>query len=244
MATETEGTGPSYGRSGREARGAPRLPGVSVAASPVPSARRPRLPAGPWAILGVALALRVVVVVATPGYAPFGDPADYDRIGRFLEYFGTYPPTTYADPLGPAALRPPAYPYFLAGIYEVVGVRWTVVRLIAALLGTLGVWLLWDLVRRLFDARLATWTAGVAAVLPSLVWVGGGLTAESLFIPLSLAAGGAAPGGSWPRASCSGSPCSPAPTARSWCCRSSSRRGSRGVGGRTPSCCSSASSSP
>lgn len=161
---------------------------MSAAAPPVSSARRPALPAGPWAILGVALVLRVLAVVATPGYAPFGDPADYDRIGRFLEYFGTYPPTTFADPFGPAALRPPAYPYFLAGIYEVFGVRWTVVRLVAAVLGTLGVLLLWDVVRRLFDVRLATWTAGVAAVAPSLVWVGGGLTAESLFVPLVLAA--------------------------------------------------------
>lgn len=146
------------------------------------------LPAWPWAILAVALALRVVVVLATPGYLPFGDPADYDRIGRFLEYFGTYPPTTFADPAGPAALRPPGYPYFLAAVYEVVGVRWTVVRLIAALLGTVGVLLLWDVVRRLWDVRLAIWTAAVAAVLPSLVWVGGGLTAESLFVPLVLGA--------------------------------------------------------
>lgn len=82
--------------------------------------------------------------------------------------------------------------------------RWSVVRLIAALLGALGVWLLRDLVRRHFDVRLATWTAGVAAVLPSLVWVGGGLTAESLSVPLVLGAVWAAvrhrdAGGSAPR---------------------------------------------
>lgn len=171
---------------------APTLPAVSVAAPSVPAAPRRRLPAWPWAILGLALVLRVTAVLATPDYAPFGDPADYDRIARYLADVGTYPPSSFADPTSPSALRPPGYPYLLAAIYEVFGVRWTVVRLVAGLLGTVGVWLLWDTVRRLWDARLATWTAAVAAVVPSLVWVGGGLTAESLFVPLVLASAWAA----------------------------------------------------
>jgi 4-amino-4-deoxy-L-arabinose transferase-like glycosyltransferase len=167
---------------------APRLARVSVAPSVVPAARRFRVPAWPWAVLGVALAVRVLIVLATPGYSPFGDPADYDRIGRFLEYFGRYPPSTFADPTSPAALRPPGYPYLLAGLYEIFGVRWTVVRLFGALLGTASVGLLWGIVHRVWDRRLATWTAAIAAVLPSLVWVGGGLTAESLYVPLLIGA--------------------------------------------------------
>lgn len=156
-----------------------------------------------WVVLAVALGVRVAIVLATPSYAPFGDPADYDRIARFLEYFGTYPPSTFADPTGPSALRPPGYPYLLAGLYELVGVRWQVARIVGALLGTVAVTLLWAIVRRLWDARLALWAAGVAAVLPSLVWVGGGLTAESLFVPLLLGAVWAAvrhrdaPGAGW-----------------------------------------------
>lgn len=156
-----------------------------------------------WAVLAAALVLRVLIVLATPGYAPFGDAADYDRIARFLEYFGTYPPSTFADPTGPSALRPPGYPYLLAGLYEVVGVRWQLARIVGAVLGTVAVALLWAIVRRLWDGRLALWAAGVAAVLPSLVWVGGGLTAESLFVPLLLGAVWAAvrhrgaPGAGW-----------------------------------------------
>lgn len=158
----------------------------SVARRPVAALRR--TPGALWIVLGLALAARVAVVLATPAHEPFGDPADYDRIARFLEAFGTYPPSTFADPTGPAALRPPGYPYLLAGIYELVGVRWDVARLVGALLGTTAVALLWGVVRRLWDDRVALWAAGVAAVLPSLVWLGGGLTAEALFVPLLLAA--------------------------------------------------------
>lgn len=158
----------------------------TIAGRPVAALRR--APGALWIVLGVALAVRVLVVLATPSYAPFGDPADYDRIARFLEYFGTYPPSTFADPTGPAALRPPGYPYLLAGVYEVVGVRWDVARIVGAGLGTVAVALLWGIVRRVWDARLALWSAAVAALLPSLVWVGGGLTAEVLFVPLLLGA--------------------------------------------------------
>ncbi|MEV4422380.1 glycosyltransferase family 39 protein [Patulibacter sp. NPDC049589] len=151
--------------------------------------RRPLRVHGPlWVVLAVALAIRAAIVVATPGYAPFGDPADYDRIARFLQHFGTYPPSTFADPTGAAALRPPGYPYLLAGVYDVLGVHWQVARLVGGVLGTVAVALLWGIVRRVWDARLALWSAGIAAVLPSLVWVGGGLTAESLFVPLLLGA--------------------------------------------------------
>jgi hypothetical protein len=134
-------------------------------------------------ILAAAFAARALVVLATPNYVPFGDPADYDRIARSLATVGTYPPSIYADPAGPAALRPPGYPYVLAGLYEVFGVRWEVARAAGVLLGTLSVGFLWGIVRRLFGVRLAAWSAAVAALLPSLVWIGGGLTAETLFIP-------------------------------------------------------------
>jgi 4-amino-4-deoxy-L-arabinose transferase-like glycosyltransferase len=159
-----------------------------VAATPAPAAPRLRLPGALWAILAVALGLRVLVVLATPDHIVFGDPGDYDRIARFLVDQGTYPPSLYADPTSPSALRPPGYPYFLAGLYEVFGKHWDVGRYAGALLGTASVGLLWDVVRRVWDGRLALWTAAIAAILPSLVWIGGGLTAESLFIPLMLGA--------------------------------------------------------
>jgi 4-amino-4-deoxy-L-arabinose transferase-like glycosyltransferase len=153
-----------------------------------PASRRLHVPAWPWAILLVALVVRVAVVVLTPGYTPFGDPADYDRIGRSVWFLGTYPPTTFAAPGTAAALRPPAYPYLLAGLYDVFGIRWTIARGVGALLGVLSVGLLWAVVRRLGDERLARWAAGVAAVAPSLVWLNGGLVAETLFVPAVLGA--------------------------------------------------------
>lgn len=138
--------------------------------------------------MGLAFAVRLIVILATPDYAIFGDPADYDRIGRFLVDNGEYPPSIFAAPGSAAALRPPGYPYFLAGLYEVFGQHWDVARFAGVLLGTASIGLIWSIVRRVADERLALWTAGIAALLPSLVWVGAGLTAETLFIPLMLGA--------------------------------------------------------
>ena len=55
-----------------------------------------------------------------------------------------------------------------------------------ALLGTVAVLLLYLLVERVLDRRLALVAAAIAAVLPTLVSLPGGLLSENLFVPLVL----------------------------------------------------------
>lgn len=146
------------------------------------SSRRPLL-----IVLGVALALRVGLVAATPHYVPSGDPSAYDHTAAALSVFGVYPRSELADPASPSAFRPPGYPVLLAGVYEVAGPQsWKAARLVGALLGVLSVLLLYLLVARAHSRRLGLWAAGIAAVTPMLIALNGTLLSESLFIPLVL----------------------------------------------------------
>jgi 4-amino-4-deoxy-L-arabinose transferase-like glycosyltransferase len=140
-----------------------------------------------WAIVGVALVVRLLVVVTTPDFVPQGDPADYDRIGTSLASAGNYPVTQLAEPGGQSAFRPPGYPLLLGAVYKVAGLQsWTAARLVGVLLGVASVLLLYLLVAKLYGDRLARWTAAIAAVAPPLVYLNGTLLSESLFIPLVL----------------------------------------------------------
>jgi 4-amino-4-deoxy-L-arabinose transferase-like glycosyltransferase len=139
-------------------------------------------------ILALALLLRVGVIAGTWDDQPFGDAADFNRHAISLTLVGTYAPTAFAEPFGASALRPPAYPYLLGAIYEVVGIKFNAARLVGALLGTLSVALVYLLALRLWGARHARWAAGLTAVFPPLVWLCAGLLSENLFVPLVLGA--------------------------------------------------------
>ncbi len=142
-----------------------------------------------WAILAVALTLRLVSVVTAATYGqPFGDAQDYDRIAVALADTGRFPPTLYAAPGSPTALRPPTYPLLLAAIYKLGGRSLDAVLVVNALLGTLAVALLYLLVARVFDRQRALLAAGLAAVLPALVVLPNALLSENLFVPLVLGA--------------------------------------------------------
>lgn len=149
------------------------------------------LRAGRWglvAMLAVALVVRVGLVAATGEHVPWGDPADYDRHAIHLVEHGTYPPSSQAAPGSPAAFRPPAWPYMLAGVYEVTGARWTAGRLAAAGLGTLAVLLVYLIAAEALGAAAARAAGWLAAVFPPMVFLSGSLVAESLFVVLMLAA--------------------------------------------------------
>lgn len=140
------------------------------------------------AILVVAALVRALVLAGTSGYAPVGDPADYDRIAFTLSAAGAWPPTTFAAPGSPTALRPPAYPLLLAASYEATGARFGAGRLLGVGLGVVAVLFTWLIARELFGPRVARWAGGLAAVMPSLTALSGALVAEGLFLPLVLAA--------------------------------------------------------
>jgi 4-amino-4-deoxy-L-arabinose transferase-like glycosyltransferase len=140
-------------------------------------------------ILGVALLVRIAVIVATRDYAPWGDPADYDRIAIAFSALGEWAPTTWAEPGTPTAFRAPAYPLLLAAIYDLTGMRYAAARVVEALLGVLSVGLAWAIARQIAtDPRVARWAAGLCALLPSLVWLNASLLSETLFVPLLLGA--------------------------------------------------------
>ena len=139
-------------------------------------------------ILVVALGLRVGLVATTGEHVPWGDPFDYDRHAAHLADHGSYPPSIHAERGSASATRPPAWPYLLAGVYEVTGGRWTAGRLTAAVLGTLSVLLIWLIARAAFGFSAARWAGWLAAVFPPMVFMSGSLVVESLFVVLALTA--------------------------------------------------------
>jgi 4-amino-4-deoxy-L-arabinose transferase-like glycosyltransferase len=134
-----------------------------------------------------ASVLRVLVVIATPGFVPFGDPADYQRHAVSIAAGQGFPTSQAARVGSPSAFRPPAYPFLLGGVYAVAGVHLTLGRLLGACLGTLTVILLGILAREVWGRRVGLLAAGLAAVFPPLVLLNASLMSEALFLPVELA---------------------------------------------------------
>jgi 4-amino-4-deoxy-L-arabinose transferase-like glycosyltransferase len=139
------------------------------------------------AVLAGALAVRVALIVATPHFAPAGDPADYQRHAVSIATGHGMAVTEIAGPGTPSALRPPAYPYLLGLLYAVIGIHASAARGLDAILGALTVALLMLLVARVWDRRWALVAGAVAALYPPLIALNGSLLSESLFVPLELA---------------------------------------------------------
>lgn len=145
------------------------------------------------AMVVLALAIRLVVVLATPGYVPRTDSADYDRHAVSLVDHGSYPASVVAPGGGPTALRPPLFPFALAAVYELVGtdsasLRWTAGRVLEAVLGTVVVALISLIALRVWGMPTALVAGAIAAVYPPLLLVGSSLMSEPLYIVLVLAA--------------------------------------------------------
>jgi 4-amino-4-deoxy-L-arabinose transferase-like glycosyltransferase len=163
-----------------------------VAVDRPPRARRLRFRHGLAALLALALLARVLVIVATPQFAPATDAVDYDRIAVSLADNGSFPTSSVAPQGGPTAFRPPLFPLALAGAYTLSGTgdakaRWRAGRILEALLGTIAVGLIGLIALRLWGAAIGLIAAGIASVYPPLLLVGSSLMTESLFIPVALA---------------------------------------------------------
>jgi 4-amino-4-deoxy-L-arabinose transferase-like glycosyltransferase len=143
---------------------------------------------GRWAllILALALVLRVAQIAATPHWQPVSDPADYVRHAVSISH-GHGMADSFLPGRGPSALRPPAYPYFLGGVFAVSGDSFTAGRLAAALLGVISVALIGAIALLLCSRAAALAAMAIAAVYPPLVLVSGTLLSESLGLPLVLA---------------------------------------------------------
>ena len=99
-----------------------------------------RVPPRAWALLAIALVLRLAVVGATFDTPTTFDPADFSHNGWSIAQGHGIPPSNRAPAAGPSAFRPPAFPLFLGAVYASVGREApAIARLAEALLGTLAV---------------------------------------------------------------------------------------------------------
>ena len=137
----------------------------------------------------LALAVRVAVIVATPGYRPRHDDASYVRVAHSLLALGRYP--GHHLPGGgwqQSAYRPPGWPVALAAVWHLVGVDdLLAARALAAVLGAAAVVLTATLAGRLFAPRAAVATGVLAALSPLAVAVDASLESEALFTCLVVA---------------------------------------------------------
>ncbi len=151
------------------------------------------LPRAAWLILLLALLLRVGYVVATPDTTFVHDGSDYDRHAMAIAEGRGYPGARY--PGRESAFRPPAYPYLLAGAYEVAGVddakvaeRWVAARVLGIVLGMLVVGLVGVVAMQLWGRKVGLLAMAGAAVYVPLILVGGSAMSEPLFAALMLGA--------------------------------------------------------
>lgn len=141
-----------------------------------------------WAIVALALVVRVVLVLGTQDYKPIFDAAEYQQIGESIAAGDGYPASKLAATDERNAFRPPGYPYFLGGIYAVFGDGQTVGRIAGAVVGALTVLLTYLVVRRLWSPQVGEVAALTIAVFPPLVVLQSAVLSDGLFVLLLLAA--------------------------------------------------------
>jgi 4-amino-4-deoxy-L-arabinose transferase-like glycosyltransferase len=160
-------------------------------------------------ILELALGLRVIAADLVQIYvdhraARAADPADrpicifpdtrfYWDLARTIREGTPYEVMYYSD-IPHFSLRTPGYPLFLAGCQAMFGERALPVRLVQAILGTLSVWLVFQLTREVAKPppERSGWTvplaaALIAAVEPYTVFLSPLILSEAVFVPLMLA---------------------------------------------------------
>jgi len=133
------------------------------------------------AIVLLAVVLRVYGTLSHPT-EPSSDAADYHRLA-----IGLVQHQGYASPEGArTAWRPPAYAFFLAGIYEVTGINVERATIAQSLLGGLTVLLLMVLGYMIIGWRESLIAGVIAAVFPVFVWLPRLLLSENLSLFLLL----------------------------------------------------------
>lgn len=143
-------------------------------------------------ILALALLLRVMNLVwltHEPEYAaPLADAAFHDYWARALATGDWTPPEGADDPHLQTTpfLRPPGYPYFLAGVYASLGTGPLGIRVVQLGLGLLSVWLAYLLARRIYDAPAGLVAALLMATCWALIFYEGDLLEPPLLVPLLL----------------------------------------------------------
>ncbi len=130
------------------------------------------------AVLAIGGVLRVAAVLTVGEVAtPRGDEAYY--LGQAA--------AVAAGSGHPGAMRPPAYPLFLAVVARLAGGELQTLRLAQALVGLLAIAIVFDLVVRRFDVRAAFASALLVAAGPDLIHFAHFLWSETVLATLLLA---------------------------------------------------------
>lgn len=139
------------------------------------------------AVLGLALTLRIGVVVADDGYQPINDSLHFDLLATSLANGDGFQPALFGLP-GPSAYRAPLYPASLAAVYAVAGDHsWKAGRLANAAIGTVLVLLIGVVASQLWGRKAAAVALVLAAVHPTLLLHGSSLMSEPLMATLVMA---------------------------------------------------------
>jgi len=132
--------------------------------------------AGLVGVLLAAFLLRLLLILSLRGQpyfdTPIVDSAAYDRWGQEIatkSFWGDR--AFYQDPL---------YPYFLGIFYKTFGRDLLWVRVVQALIGTLGLWMLFEAARRLFDYPTALIALVFGALYKTFVFYDTALLKEFL----------------------------------------------------------------
>jgi 4-amino-4-deoxy-L-arabinose transferase-like glycosyltransferase len=129
----------------------------------------------PWAMVGVALALRLVVMGFA--YRIQLDPSqdhwvfgwETGRVARSIATGHGFS-SPYSEPTGPTALIPPVYTYLLAGVFKIFGVYTTASALVILTLNNLFSSFtclpVFFIAHRVFGIRVAVWAGWIWAFFP------------------------------------------------------------------------------
>jgi 4-amino-4-deoxy-L-arabinose transferase-like glycosyltransferase len=125
-------------------------------------------------IILIALSLRVTFLALTTDLEPIYDEYAYVRMAREILADGDF---------GASWLWPPGQPYFMAGVFFIVGENLVAVKAVQVILSTLSVYLIFLITRRIFKSTTAALlAAGIAAIYPNLIAFSHYLWSETLFI--------------------------------------------------------------
>jgi len=138
-----------------------------------------------WAIVALALALRLLyVLIAAPAGFHGPDAPLYDRIAWRLITEGRYIAEDHMGGMSHAT-RPVLFPFVLAGVYAVFGRGFIMMRLLQCLLGALTCGLTYSMAREIGGRRTGILAGIGAAVFPQLIYYCATLTTETLCIFLT-----------------------------------------------------------
>ena len=162
---------------------------ITSIASPARTTASHRVPEA--VVLGLALAVRLAMVALSLVQFPkgwlFTRGTEMDYLAKSL-LAGQGLSSPFGPPTGPTAFIAPVYPFFVAGVFRVFGIESVPAAIFIMLLQTaatvLTIWLMMDVARRLFDARIALVAGLISACSLPLWWI------PTIFWDTSLAACG------------------------------------------------------